>query len=163
MSELQVYQLASGRGYAAEMHGNIVNITADGKGFSALVFAHPGDVNVQYESFDTAVEAVAWCAATSAAHQCQPGQYSKVEYWEVRHGYSITISLTESGEYQPDRLPVWVDSDHYPVLQYAERFQERDAALDWIRQRVDEESQGDADYQGVLLELKDALDSQHLE
>ena len=56
-----------------------------------------------------------------------------------------------------------MDSDHYPVMQYAKRFQERDAALDWIRQRVDEESQGDADYQAVLLELKDALDSQHLE
>ena len=80
MSELQVYQLASGSGYAADMHGNIVRITADGKGFSADVFAFTADVNGQYERFDTAVEAVAWCAATSAAHQGKPGQYSNVEY-----------------------------------------------------------------------------------
>ena len=101
----------------------------------------------------------AWCVATAAFHQGKPNQYSHVEHWEVRNGNSITISRTESGDYKPDRHHIWVDSDHVPVMGFAERFPSLDEAMEWVRQAVDEESRLEADYQRELRELRDALES----
>ena len=117
------------------------------------------DGNGQYRRFDTAAEATAWCVATAAVHQGKPNQYSHVEHWEVRNGNSITISRTESGDYKPDRHPIWVDSDHVPVMGFAKGFPSLDEALEWVRQAVDEESRLEADYQRGLRELRDALES----
>ena len=159
MAERQIFPLASGAGFAAVIHGNIVRLTAGTGTFHANVYAFPSDGNWQYRSFDTAAEATAWCVATAAVHQGKPNQYSHVEHWEVRNGYSITISRTESGDYKPDRHPIWVDSDHVPVMGFAERFPSLDEAMEWIRQAVDEESRLEADYQRELRELRDALES----
>ncbi len=159
MAERQIFPLISGTGFAAVIHGNIVRITAEMRRFDAHVYAFSADANSQYRSFDTATEATGWCVATAAAHQGKPNQYSRVEYWEVRNGYSITISRTESGEYKPDGLPVWVDSDHFPLIGFTERFPNLDEALEWIRQTVDEDSRREADCQRELRELRDALDS----
>ena len=84
------------------------------------MYAFPADDNWQYRSFDTAAEATAWCVATAAVHQGKPNRYAEDVYQEVRNGYSITISRTESGDYKPDRHPVWMDSDHVPVMGFAE-------------------------------------------
>ena len=159
MAERQIFPLASGTGVAAVIHGNIVRLTAGTGALHAHVYAFPSDGNRQYRSFDTAAEATAWCVATAAVHQGKPNQYSHVEHWEVRNGYSITISRTESGDYKPDRHPIWVDSDHVPVMGFAERFPSLDEALEWIRQAVDKESRLEADYQRELRELRDALES----
>ena len=159
MAERQIFPLASGAGFAAVIHGNIVRLTAGTGTFNADVYAFPADGNPQYRSFDTAAEATAWCVATAAVHQGKPNQYSHVEHWEVRNGYSITISRTESGDYKPDRHPIWVDSDHVPVMGFAERFPSLHEAMEWVRQAVDEESRLEADYQRELRELRDALES----
>ena len=159
MAERQIFPLASGAGFAAVIHGSIVRLTAGTGTFNADVYAFKADGNPQYRSFDTAAEATAWCVATAAVHQGKPNRYSHVEHWEVRNGYSITISRTESGDYKPDRHPVWVDSDHVPVMGFAERFPSLDEAMEWVRQAVDEESRLEADYQRELRELRDALES----
>ena len=159
MAERQIFPLASGTGVAAVIHGNIVRLTAGTGTFTADVYAFSSDGNPQYLSFDTAAEAAAWCVATAAVHQGKPNRYSHVEHWEVRNGYSITISRTESGDYKPDRHPIWVDSDHVPVMGFAERFPSLDEAMEWVRQAVDEESRLEADYQRGLRELRDALES----
>ena len=159
MAERQIFPLASGAGFAAVIHGNIVRLRAGTGTFHAGVYAFPADGNGQYRRFDTAAEATAWCVATAAVHQGKPNQYSHVEHWEVRNGNSITISRTESGDYKPDRHPIWVDSDHVPVMGFAKRFPSLDEALEWVRQAVDEESRLEADYQRGLRELREALES----
>ena len=159
MAERQIFPLASGTGFAAVIHGNIVLITAWMGAFHAHVYAFPADDNRQYRSFDTAAEATAWCVATAAVYQGKPNRHSEDVYQELRNSYSITIRRTESGDYKPDRHPVWVDSDHVPVMGFSERFPSLDEALDWIRQAVDKESRLEADYQRGLRELRDALES----
>ena len=159
MAERQIFPLTSGTGFAAVIHGNIVCLTAGTKTCNAHVYAFPGDGNLQYRSFDTAAEAAVWCVATAAVHQGKPNQYSHVEHWEVRNGNSITISRTESGDYKPDRHPIWVDSDHVPVMGFAERFPNLDEALEWVREAVDKEGQLEADCQRAMRELRDALES----
>ena len=76
-----------------------------------------------------------------------------------RSGNFITISRTETGDYKPDRHPIWVDSDHVPVMGFSERFPSIDEALEWIRQAVDEETRLGDDYQRGLRELREALES----
>ena len=159
MTERQIFPLASGTGFAAVIHRNIVRLTAGTGKFHGHVYAFQGDGNGRYQSFDTAAEATAWCVATAAVHQGEPNRYSKDEYREVRNGYHISISRTESGDYQPDRHPVWVDSNHVPVMGFAERFPSLDEALEWVRKAVDEESRLESDYQRGLRELREALES----
>ena len=159
MAERQIFPLTSGTGFAAVIHGNIVCLTAGTMKFNAHVYAFPGDGNLQYRSFDTAAEAAAWCVTTAAVHQGKPNRYSKDEYREVRNGYYISISRTESGDYKPDRHPVWVDSDHVPVMGFTDRFPNLDEALEWVREAVDKEGQLEADYQRAMRELRDALES----
>ncbi len=98
MAERQIFPLASGAGFAAVIHGNIVRLTAGTGTFTADVYAFTADGNPQYRSFDTAAEATAWCVATAAAHQGKPNQYSHVEHWEVRNGYSIANRSRAAGE-----------------------------------------------------------------
>ena len=57
MAERQIFPLASGQGFAAVIHENIVLITAGMGAFQAHVYAFPADDNGQYRSFDTAAEA----------------------------------------------------------------------------------------------------------
>ena len=75
MAERQIFPLASGTGFAAVIHGNIVRLTAGTGAFHAHVYAFPADGNRQYRSFDTAAEATAWCVATAAVHQGKPNRY----------------------------------------------------------------------------------------
>ena len=159
MAERQIFPLASGTGFAAVIHGNIVHLTAGTGTFNAYVYAFTRDGNLQYRRFDTAAEAAAWCVATAAVHQGKPNRYSHVEHWEVRNGYCISISRTESGDYKPDMHPVWVDSDHVPVMGFTERFPSLDEAMEWVREAVDKEGQLEADYQRAMRELRDALEA----
>ena len=74
-------------------------------------------------------------------------------------GNFITISRTETGDYKPDRHPIWLDSDHVPVIGFVERFPSLDEALEWVRQTVDEETRLRDGYHRGLRELRDTLES----
>lgn len=159
MTGRQIFSLASGTGFVAVVHGNVVCLTAWAGKFHAQVYAFQGDADGQHRSFNTAAEATAWCIATAAVHQGKPNQYSRNEHREIRNGNFITISRTETGDYKPDRHPIWVDSDHVPMMGFPERFPSLDEALEWVRQTVDEETRLEADYQRRLRELRETLES----
>ena len=159
MTEPQIFPLASGTGFATVIHGNIVHITSHAGEFDAHVYAFLQDANSQYRSFNTAAQAADWCIAAAAEHRGTPNSYSHIEYWEVRNGHSLTISRTESGEYKPDRHPIWIDSDHIPVMGLRKTFLNLQDALQWIRRLVDDESQQEADYRNRLRQLRQMLDS----
>ena len=57
MAERQIFPLASGAGFAAVIHRNIVRLTAGTGTFHTGVYAFLADGNGQYRSFDTAAEA----------------------------------------------------------------------------------------------------------
>ena len=107
----------------------------------------------------TIAEAVAWAFAAAQKHLGKPHQFSKIEYWEIRNGYSITINLTESGCYQADIFPMWVDSDNRPVMGYAETFSTLDAALDFARNRTDETMRADTSYRQLLEEIRATMEA----
>ena len=69
MAERRIFPLASGTGFAAVIHGNIVRLAAEMSKFNAHVYAFPADGNPQYRSFEISAEATAWCVATAAAHK----------------------------------------------------------------------------------------------
>ena len=89
----------------------------------------------------------------------KPNQYSRDEYREIRNGNFITISRTETGDYKPYRHPIWLDSDHVPVMGFVERFPSLDEALEWVRQTVDEETRLRDGYQRGLRELRELRDT----
>ncbi len=159
MPERRIFPMTSGEGYGAVVHGNFVTISRSFLGFHASVSAFQLDGNYQFQSFDTLDEAVAWAVAAAETHQGQPKPVSETEHWEIRNGYSITVGPNNSGRYKVDVFPMWVDSDHYPVLNDIETFATRDEAIEWCRRAADERSQQNADYELSLLEIRDALEA----
>lgn len=159
MPERQIFPMASGEGYGAVIHGNFVRISLGFRGFYASVCAFQMDDNYQFESFDTLDEAVAWAVAAAETHQGQPRPISKTEHWEIRNGYSITVGPNDSGRYKVDVFPMWVDSDHFPVLNDIETFETRDEAIEWCRRAADERSQQNTDYERSILAIRDALEA----
>ena len=157
MTQPGVFPLSSGTGFAAAAHGNILILTTRSGRFDATVQAFTTDANTQYQTFDTPDEAIQWATQTAASHQGHPNRYATIEYWEVREGHSITISRTPEGLHKPYRHPIWVDSDHVPVMGLRETFPTQEQALDWIRTIVDEEMQQERDYQRRIQEIQAAL------
>ena len=95
MEEMQIFPMTSGDGYGAVVHGNFVTVCRGMSEFHAQVQAFQTDGGSQFETFETIAEAVAWAFAAAQKHLGKPHQFSKIEYWEIRNGYSITINLTE--------------------------------------------------------------------
>lgn len=157
MTSPRLFPLASGTGIATVINGNIVILNAGANRVDACVQAFTTDANTQFRSFETPQEATEWATQTAATHQGRPNQYASIDYWEIRRGHSITISLTPEGYHKPDRHSIWVDSDHIPVMGLIEAFPTQEAALDWIRRIVDEEARHEDEYQEKLQRIQDAL------
>ncbi len=158
MTENRIFPMASGGGYGAVIHGNFVEVRIDYRGFSAMVAAFQTDGNVQYQPFDNLADAVAWAVATAATHQGRPHPRSKIEYWEIRNGYSITVEPADSGGYEAETFPMWIDAGPEPIRD-SKTFPTRDEAVEWARQSADEQSQRDADYQQQLRQIRDTLEA----
>ena len=159
MPATRLYPLASGTGFATVLHGNIVILTTRSSQFDASVQAFTTDSNTQYRTFDTPGEAVRWAAETAATHQGRPNQHSTIRYWEVREGHSITVSRTPEGGYKPGRHPIWVDSDHLPVMGLRETFPTQEEALEWVRDVVGKECRQEDQHQQKLLRIREAIES----
>ena len=158
VTRTQVFPLASGTGFAASVHGNIVRITTRGRStYDAHVYAFSQDANGNYQTFDSIPQAVSWAITTAATHVGKPNPYSKAEFWEIRDGVSITIHRTESGAYKPNRHPIWIDSDHVPIMGLTEIFPSLDEALTWVRKTVDEENLMEKDHQALMQEILAAM------
>ena len=91
MEERQIYQLTSGAGYVVVVNGNFVRLRYSGSSVHTAVMAFPEDANVQSQRFDDAAEAVTWATSAAESHVGKPWRYSRVEHWESRQCYSITI------------------------------------------------------------------------
>ena len=159
MEEMQIFPMTSGDGYGAVVHGNFVTVCRGMSEFHAQVQAFQTDGGSQFETFETIAEAVAWAFAAAQKHLGKPHQFSKIEYWEIRNGYSITINLTESGCYQADIFPMWVDSDNRPVMGHPETFSTLDAALDFARNTADETMRADASDRQLVEEIRAAMEA----
>ena len=159
MEAIQIFPMTSGAGYGAVVPVNFVPVCLGMSEFHAQVLAFQTDGDSQFETFETIAEAVAWAFTAAQKHQGKPHQFSKIEYWEIRNGYSITINPTDSGCYQADIFPMWVDSDNYPVMGYAETFSTLDNALDFARNTADETMRADASYRQLVEEIRAAMEA----
>ena len=159
MPQPEIFLLASGTGFATTVNGNIVRITAGDGRFHAQVYAFTTDANSNYQIFDAAEQAMTWCVQTAATHQGGPNRYSKIQYWEIHNGYSITITPTDSGTFRPDRHPIWADSDYFPVMGITEEFPSTQEALEWVRDLVDREHHAETNYQNRLAHLRETIEA----
>ncbi len=160
MAEIQIYPMVSGEGYGAVVHGNFIRVSIGLDKFYASVLAFQSDDNHQFGVFDTPAEAVAWAVAVAETHEGQAREISRIEHWEIRDGgYSISINRTDSGEYGVDVFPMWVDSDHYPVMNDIEKFPTVEEALQFARQSADERERHRTRYEDTVQQIKTALES----
>ena len=157
MEERQIYQLTSGAGYVVVVNGNFVSLRYSGSSVHTAVMAFLQDANMQVQTFDDAAEAVAWATSAAESHVGKPRQYSRVEHWESRQCYSITIERMESGLFQTDVFPMWVDSDRYPHLRDSTTFSTRDEAIEHARSWTDAQITHDAEWRQRLRQLRKAL------
>lgn len=160
MPERWLFPLTSGEGYGAVIHGNFVRISIGMTGFYASVYALLSYSNSQFKVFDNPADAVEWAVTTARTHQGQQGPYSKNVYWEIRHGYSITIEPEDSVGYEADIFPLWIDLGPEPMRIY-KRFPEQDEALQWARQAADEQAGHDVKNERTLQQIREALESHH--
>ncbi len=158
MAELQIFPLTSGQGYGAVIHGNFVTVCTGFRGFSASVAAFQLDGNHQYETFETAAAAAEWAVLAASTHQGKPHQISKIEYWEVRKGYSIEISRLDAGGYEAETFPMWVDSDHMEPMRNFKAFSTTEEAIEWARLSADEQSRHDDDHARTIQQIREALE-----
>ena len=156
--ERRIFRLTSGEGYGAVVNGNFIKVGKGFRGFSASVYAFLSDDNGQYSEFDNAADAVAWAVNTAKSHQGQSREKFPVAHWEIRHGYSITIEADESGSYEAETFPLWVDSPPDPLRNF-KKFTDLDEALEWARKTADEQAGYDADYEQALRQIREALEA----
>ena len=159
MAERRIFRLTSGEGYGAVVNGHFIRVRISYRGFSASVFAFLADDEGQYSEFDNAADAVAWAVATAETHQGQPRGRFPIAHWEIRNGYSITIEADDSGSYQAETYPLWVDSRPEPFRNFKD-FNNLDEAIRWARQSADEQAGHDAEYEHSLQEIMAALQTQ---
>lgn len=159
MPERKVFRLTSGEGYGAVVNGNFVRVTISFRGFYASVYAFLSDDNGQDSHFDNAADAVAWAVATAKTHEGKSRERFPVAHWEIRHGYSITIDVEESGSYEAETFPLWVDSPPDPFRNF-KKFTDLDEAIQWARQAADEQAGHKGDYESRLQQISDALTAQ---
>ena len=157
MPERRILRLTSGEGYGTVAYGNFIEVHIGLRGFSASVSAFLSDANHQHRKFDNATDAVAWAIATAETHQGQPHQFSKVGYWEIRNGYSVTVKLTDSGEHEGEIFPMWFNSEPEPIRIY-KGFPTQDEAIQWSREAADKQFGHDNDYESSLRQIRDALE-----
>ncbi len=157
--ESRIFRLTSGEGYGTVVGGNFVKVCVGMRGFYASVYAFLSDDNHQNSEFDNAADAVAWAVATAKAHQGQPRERFPIEYWEIRNGYSITVRLTDSGEYEGEIFELRVDSEPEPIRIYR-RFPTQDEAVQWAREAADVQTGHGNDYEMKLRQITDALQAQ---
>lgn len=157
--ERRIFRLTSGEGYGAVVNGNFIKVDIGMDKFYAHVYAFLSDGNGQYSVFDTVADAVAWAVDTAKTHQGQPMERSSIQYWEIRNGYSITVKLTDSGEYEGEVTELWIDSDPGPLRNF-KQFHAQDEALQWARDAADEQKGYENDYRLKLREIRDALEAQ---
>ena len=157
--ERRIFRLTSGEGYGAVVNGNFIMVRSSFRRFSASVFAFLSDYDGQYSEFDSATDAVAWAVATAETHQGQPRGRSPIVHWEIRSGYSITIEADDSGSYQAETYPLWVDSRPEPMRNFKD-FTDLDEAICWARHSADEQARHDAAYEHSLQEIMAALQTQ---
>ena len=162
MPEGRIFSLTSREGFGTVVNGNFVAVRVsnrvNSRGFSASVAAFQLDGNYQYQNFDTAADAVSWGVATAATHQGESGPISKIEYWEIREGYSVTISRVDGGGYEAETYPMWHDSEPEPMRNF-KGFPTLDGPLDWARGSVDEQSGYDSDYELSLQQIRNSLEA----
>ena len=159
MAESRIFRLTSGEGYGAVVNGNFIRINIGIGGFYASVYAFLSDDNGQYSQFDNAADAVSWAVATANTHEGQARERFPVAYWEIRKGYSITVKLTDSGEYKGDIFPLWVDSEPEPMRIF-KQFPTQDEAVQWARRAADEQADQQQNYELRLLQIKNELEAQ---
>lgn len=145
MPERRIFRLTSGDGYGAVVNGNFVRVATGFRGVHASVYAFLSDDNGQYSEFDNAADAVAWAVNTAKSHQGQSREKFPVAHWEIRHGYSITIKADESGSYEAETFPLWVDSPPDPMRNFR-KFADLDEAIKWARRSADEQAGYDNNY-----------------
>ena len=102
---------------------------------------------------------MAWAVATAETHQGRPRERSPITYWEIRNGHSITVELTNSGEYEGEIFELWIDSEPEPFRNY-KRFPTQDEAIQWAREAADVQAGHYNDYQLKLRQIRDALEAQ---
>jgi len=158
MAENVIFQLTSGEGFGAVIHGNFVSVCIGYQKIYASVSAFLLDANHQYQGFDSVDEAVAWAAAVAETHQGQAREISRINYWEIRKGYSITVESVESGGYEAELHPMWFDSDPGPIRVY-KTFPDRDEAIAWAREEAEQQRGRGAEYQQKLQQIRASLEA----
>ena len=159
MPERRIFRLTSGEGYGAVVNGNFLRISTGFRGIHASVYAFLSDDNGQYSEFDNAADAVAWAVNTAQSHQGQSREKFPVAHWEILHGYSITIRADESGSYEAETFPLWVDSPPDPMRNFR-KFAYLDEAIEWARRSADEQAGYDNNYGLKLRQILEALEAQ---
>lgn len=159
MPERRIFRLTSGEGSGAVVNGNFIRVRTGFRGFPAFVCAFLSDDNGQYSEFNNAVEAAAWAVAAAKTNQGQPRGRFPIAYWEIRNGYSVTVRLTDSGEYEGETFALWIDSEPEPLRNF-KRFPTQDEAVQWAREAADEQAAHDNDYELRLCQIRDALEAQ---
>ena len=159
MSESRIFRLTSGEGYGAVLNGNFVKVTIGMGGYYASVYAFLSDDNGQFGRFDNIADAVNWAVATARTHQGQPRERSLIAYWEIRNGFSITVKLTDSGEYEGETFALWIDSEPEPFRNF-KRFPTLDEAVQWARKATDEQTDHESGYEFRLRKIRDELQAQ---
>ena len=159
MAESRIFRLTSGEGFGAVVNGNFIKVRIGFRGFSASVYAFLSDDNGRYGEFDNAADAVSWAVATAKTHQGQPRGRFPIEHWEIRNGYSITVTLTDSGEYEGETFALWIDSKPEPLRNF-KRFPTQDGAVQWARETADEQAGQDNDGELRLRQIWEALEAQ---
>lgn len=159
MPERKVFRLTSGEGYGAVVNGNFVRVVIGLGGFYVSVYAFLSDDTSLFQVFDNAADAVKWGVETAKNHQGKSREKFPVAHWEIRHGYSLTVSLEDSGEYEGEIFPLWYDSHPDPLRNF-KRWPTRDEAIQWAREAADEAARQDDDYQSRRRQIRDALAEQ---
>ena len=157
--ERRVFRLTSGGGYGAVVNGNFIRVSIGLEKFYASVYAFLSDANGQNGAFDSVADAVTWAIATAKTHHGQSREKFPVAHWEIRDGYSITVKLTDSGEYEGEIFELRIDSEPEPMRIY-QRFPTQDEAVQWAREAVDVQIGYEDDYQLKLRQIRDALEAQ---
>lgn len=159
MSESRIFRLTSGEGYGAVVNGNFVKVTIGMGGYYASVYAFLSDDNGQFGRFDNIADAVNWAVTIARTHQGQPRERSLIAYWEIRNGFSITVELTDSGEYEGETFALWIDSEPEPFRNF-KRFPTLDEAVQWARKATDEQTDHESGYEFRLRKIRDELQAQ---
>ena len=160
MNSPQIHPMTSKKGYGAVVNGNFASVTlfaTPGEElYRAEVSAFATDAGAQSRTFRNLDEAAEWAIAAARTHVARPNPNSGIVQWENRHGYAITVSQNEAGNYESGVCPMWQDDDQ-PVLNDPQEFRTPEEALEHARTCADQYQKSEERRRRRIRRISDGL------